>query len=69
MNVNDYYVAEYSHSQKEFHWDKLSASLERNKNSCLNGQKNDWIIIGIFKTIDEAITFNNEIKTKIKNVK
>lgn len=65
MDINNYYVAEYSSSQNKFHYDRLSVSLNRNQEACRNKQPSDWIILGIFETEDEAIHFNNKIKSQI----
>ena len=67
MDTKDYYVAEYSHSQNNFHYDRLSVSIKRNLEAFYNKQPSDWIILGIFETEDEAIQFNNENKKQLEN--
>ena len=64
MNYTDYYVAEYSSSQNDFHCDRLDASIQRNQDAVKNNQQSDWITIGIFKTWEETQDFINNFQKK-----
>lgn len=67
MDTKKYYVSEYSHSQNDFHYDRLDVSMSRNLRACHNDQPSDWIILGIFETEDEAIQFNKQTKKQLEN--
>lgn len=62
MNYKNYYVAEYSQSQNKFNYDRLDIAIDNNKKSIRENQPSDWIIIGIFKTDQEAIDFNVDFR-------
>lgn len=65
MNINNYCVAEYSHSQNNFHCDYLSVSINRNINSVKDNKSSDWITIGIFETWEKAQEFIEEFKKQL----
>ena len=67
MNYTNYYVAEYSFSQNDFHCDRLDVSIKRNQDAVKNNQQSDWIPIGIFETWEETQDFINEFEKKLKN--
>lgn len=58
---------EYSKMQKCFHIDDLDYVMKLNLKRALNPKDtfNDWTIIGIFETEEEASKFADEIKNKI----
>lgn len=67
MNINNCWVAEYSHSQDKFHCDYLKVSINTNIQSIKDNKPSDWIIIGIFKTLDEAQEFIEEFKKQLRS--
>lgn len=66
MNLDsEYCVAEYSYSQNKFHCDYLKESLKNNRNAVLKNEPSDWILLGIFKTWNEAQEFIEKTKKRI----
>jgi len=63
------YVSEYSAMQNTFHYDPLYAVITRNKKMIAEGISNDYQIIGIFDTADEAIKYNKEFRKNLDLVK
>lgn len=51
------YIVEYSTKQKCFHQDELDRVEKLNFKKFLMGIQNDWQIIGIFETMEEADNF------------
>ena len=51
---NEKWVAEYSKKQNAFHVDILETSLSANIQTVLAKDEIDYLIFGIFDTIDEA---------------
>lgn len=63
--ILEYYVAEYSVLQNSFHCDKLSNVIQTNLSIIEDKTVNDYKIIGIFKTFDEAVEYNKYMKQKL----
>lgn len=67
------FVVEYSLSQDAFHVQSVMEMIKRNINTTLNGQKMDYLPIGIFDTIEQAhdfvMVFEKKIREVIKSVK
>lgn len=60
------YVVEYSLYQKQFHIQPLIYAINQNKMNVMNKIKNDYLIIGITDTFEEAEEFINEWKIVCK---
>lgn len=59
------YVSEYSVKQNTFHYDQLYSIIVRNKKMIEEGISNDYQIIGIFDTAEEAINYNIKFKEEL----
>lgn len=59
------YVSEYSLEQDTFHYDPLYAVIARNKQMIEEGISNDYQIIGIFDTVQEAIEYNAKFREEL----
>lgn len=64
--ILDYYVAEYSALQNCFHCDKLKDAIFNNLSTINNKIVNDYKVIGIFKTLDEALECNKQLKKEFQ---
>jgi len=62
LNLNKLWVVEWSPTQEMTHVDKLSKALESSLKHCLKKNHNDFRIVAIADSCDEA----NEIAEKIK---
>ena len=51
------YTLEYSKKQKCFHEDELERTLKLNWRNFIKDEDNDWTIIGVFETMEEADEF------------
>lgn len=51
------YTVEYSPSQNCLHFDELQRVININARKFLMNQNNDWTIIGVFETVEEADKF------------
>ena len=60
----DYYVVEFSTRQKFFHISTFKESIESNIRTALNNIDNDYKIIGIFETYEQANDFCNQYRNK-----
>lgn len=59
------YSVEYSKNQKCLHVDELQRALKVNKEKFLLNKDNDWEIIGVFETMEEADKFSDEMWNKV----
>ena len=59
-----FYAAEYSGSQNCFHVDSLARALAMNRGNALEKRSNDYQILQIFESIDEAQAFCKEFRKK-----
>lgn len=59
-----FYVAEYSVNQHSFHVDDLARALAMNRRNALDKLSNDYMILAITKTMDEAQAYCKEFRKK-----
>lgn len=62
-----FYAAEYSGSQNCFHVDSLDRALAMNRSNALDKRSNDYQILAITKTMDEAQAYCKEFRKKQKD--
>lgn len=62
------FVVEYSLSQDAFHVQCVMEMISRNINTTLNGQKMDYLPIGVFDTNEQAHDFVSVFEKKIREV-
>ena len=60
------YTLEYSKKQRCFHEDELDRTLNINWRKLINDKDNDWTIIGVFETMQEADDFFDKYCKPIK---
>lgn len=60
------FVVEYSLSQDSFHVQSVMDMIKKNINTTLNGQKMDFLPIGIFDTNEQAHDFVMVVEKKIR---
>jgi hypothetical protein len=68
MIITKLYVVEYSQSQKAFHVERILDMLSHNLTHVLNGEKTDFVPIGLFASYSEAVTFVQEARPKFENL-
>ena len=59
------YTLEYSHEQDALHIDEFDHVIKRNNKMLEEKKYNDYKIIGIFDTYDEALKASKEFRDKI----
>ena len=64
--IPNYYVAEYSIEQNCFHIEQLNDLLKINIEAALSKKHNDYQMIGIFETYDEASDYIEKVRPKIQ---
>lgn len=62
LNLSKIFVVEYSVSQKCFHIDNITKSLKNNLRMFVNEILNDYMILGLFDSIEKADDFIIELK-------
>ena len=62
LDLSKIFVVEYSVSQKCFHIDNITKSLKNNLKMFINETLNDYMILGLFDSIEKADDFITELK-------
>lgn len=58
------FSVEYSESQKCLHVDDITKTIQTNRRKMVSNMENDWSIIGLFVTLEEAEDFAKRVKNK-----
>lgn len=61
----DVFVTEYSPRQKAFHVDVLTDVIWKNRRALLDGQKPDFILLGLFGSSEEAHAFADDWRRRL----
>ena len=65
MNITEkFYVAEWSHSQQQYHYHTVENMLESNNDQHDQNKGPDYIPLGFFETPDEASKFIDSLDSR-----
>lgn len=62
VNSTDFWVVEWSNSQKRFHIDRLDFSLRNNVEAMREDRPNDYILVALANSHKEASEHSRELK-------
>ena len=66
--VKEMWVVEYSVIQECFNISTMLKAMENNISTMITGRPNDYLIIGLFDSLDEARNHCDSIKKKIRGL-
>jgi hypothetical protein len=64
MDLDEFHVLEWSESQKQFHNSTLAQSVEAGRKLFFKKASPDWVVVGIFRTLEERETVQSAICIK-----
>lgn len=69
QKIESMYCLEYSQLQKTFHAWTLGESINQNIESVIGGNDSDWLTVGIFESLDDALIYADALEKKIRSTK
>lgn len=67
INLNELHVVEFSLSQKCFHLHSAMEMIKGNMMNIIGRCQDDWAVIGIFETEEDADKFIEKYRDRIKD--
>lgn len=67
VNTINFWTVEWSNSQKRFHIDRLDISLRNNIGAMHKGRSNDYILVGLANSHEEAHSLSRELEPFAKD--
>jgi len=66
MNITEKsYVAEWSHTQQQFHLQTVREMIEKNLQACRAKRNTEYVPIGFFDTMEAANEFTKQVEKSL----